>query len=81
MFSSRLEQRRKVRRFAVLVAITVLIVGIALIAVVAMQGFDLLGAAEADRLPLGLALLGALAGLLVLSLVAYVAVRVFSRVE
>jgi len=81
MFSSRLEQRRKVRRFAVLVAITVLIVGIALIAVVAMQGFDLLGAAEADRLPLGLAVLGALAGLLVLSLVAYVAVRVFSRVE
>jgi len=81
MFSSRLEQRRKVRRFAVLVAITVLIVGIALIAVVAMQGFDLLGAAEADRMPLGLAVLGALAGLLVLSLVAYVAVRVFSRVE
>ncbi|WP_435904966.1 hypothetical protein [Methyloceanibacter sp.] len=81
MFSSRLEQRRKVRRFAVLVAVTVLIIGIALIAVVAMQGFDLLGAAEADRLPLGLAVLGALAGLLVLSLVAYVAVRVFSRVE
>ena len=81
MFSSRLEQRRKVRRFAVLVAVTVLIIGIALIAVVAMQGFDLLGAAEADRLPLGLAVLGALAGLLVLSLLAYVAVRVFSRVE
>ncbi len=81
MFSSRLEQRRKVRRFAVLVAVTVLIIGIALIAVVAMQGFDLLGAAEADRLPLGLAVLGALAGLLVLSLVAYVAVRVFSGVE
>lgn len=81
MFSSRLEQRRKVRRFALLVAVTVLIAGIALIAVVAMQGFDLLGAAEADRLPLGLAVLGALAGLLVLSLVAYVAVRVFSRVE
>ncbi len=81
MFSSRLEQRRKVRRFAVLVAVTVLIIGIALIAVVAMQGFDFLGAAEADRLPLGLAVLGALAGLLVLSLVAYVAVRVFSRVE
>jgi hypothetical protein len=32
-------------------------------------------------MPLGLAVLGALAGLLVLSLVAYVAVRVFSRVE
>ena len=81
MFSSRLEQRRKVRRFAALVAVTVLIIGIALITVVAMQGFDLLGAAEADRLPLGFAVLGALAGLLVLSLLAYVAVRVFSRVE
>ena len=81
MFSSRLEQRRKVRRFAILVAVTVLLAGIGLIAVVAMQGFDLLGAAEADRMPLGLALLGALAGLVVLSLAAYVAVRVFSRVE
>ena len=81
MFSSRLEQRRKVRRFAILVAVTVLLAGIGLIAVVAMQGFDLLGAAEADRMPLGLAVLGALAGLVVLSLAAYVAVRVFSRVE
>ena len=81
MFSSRLEPRRKVRRFAILVAVTVLLSGIGLIAVVAMQGFDLLGAAEADRMPLGLALLGALAGLVVLSLAAYVAVRVFSRVE
>jgi len=81
MFSSRLAQRRKVRRFAVLVAITVLLAGIGLIGVVAIQGFDLLGVAEADRMPLGLAVLGALAGLLVLSLAAYVAVRVLSRVE
>lgn len=79
MFSSRLERRRKARRFAVLVAITVLVAGLGLIAVVAVQGFDLLGAAEADRVPLGLAVLGALAGLLVLSLAAYAAVRVFSR--
>jgi energy-converting hydrogenase Eha subunit A len=81
MFSSRLEQRRKVRRFAILVAFTVLVIGIGLIAVVAVQGFDLLGAAEADRMPLGLAVLGALAGLLVLTLVAYAAVRIFSRVD
>jgi uncharacterized membrane protein (DUF485 family) len=81
MFSSRLEQRRKVRRFAILVALTVLVIGIGLIAVVAVQGFDLLGAAEADRMPLGLAVLGALAGLLVLTLVAYAAVRIFSRVD
>lgn len=81
MFSSRLERRRKVRRFAVLVAITVLVIGLGLIAVVAVQGFDLLGAANADRMPLGLAVLGAFACLLVLTLIAYVAVRVFSRVE
>lgn len=81
MFSDRLERRRKVRRFALLVALTVLLIGIALIAVVAVQGFDLLGAAEADRVPLGLAVLGALAGLLVLSVAAYVAVRILSREE
>lgn len=80
MFSSRLEQRRKVRRFAILVATTVLVLGIALIAVVAVQGFDLLGAAEADRMPMVLAVLAAFAGLLVLSFVAYVVVRIFSRV-
>ena len=81
MFSDRLERRRKVRRFAVLVALTVLVIGLGLIAVVAMQGFDLLGAAEADRMPLGLAVLGALAGLLVLTLVAYIAVRMISRTD
>lgn len=81
MFSSRLEQRRKVRRFAVLVGITVLAIGIGLVAVVAVQGFDLLGVAEADRMPLGLAVLAALACVLVLSFFAYFAVRVFSRID
>lgn len=81
MFSNRLEQRRKVRRFAILVAISVFLIGIGLVAVVAMQGFDLLGAAEADRMPLGFAVLGALAGVLVLSVAAYIAVRVFSRID
>lgn len=81
MFSSRLEQRRKVRRFAVLVAVTVLIIGIALVAVVAVQGFDFLGVAEASRMPMVMATLAAVAGVFVLSLVAYLAVRIFSRVE
>lgn len=81
MFSSRLEQRRKVRRFAVLVGITVLAIGIGLVAVVAVQGFDFLGVAEADRMPLGLAVLAALACVLVLSFFAYFAVRVFSRID
>lgn len=81
MFSSRLERRRKVRRFAVLVALTVLAIGLALTAVVAVQGFDLLGVAEADRMPMVFAVLGALAGVLVLAVVSYVLVRAMSRVD
>ncbi|WP_141701229.1 hypothetical protein [Methyloceanibacter methanicus] len=81
MFSSRLERRRQVRRFAVLVAVTVFAIGIGLVGVFAVQGFDFLGIAEADRLPLGMAVLGAVGGVFVLSLLAYAAVRVFSRIE
>jgi Na+-driven multidrug efflux pump len=81
MFSDKLEKRRKARRFAVLVAVTVLLAGIVLIAIVAVQGFDLLGAAEADRMPMVLAAAAAFGGLLVLSLIAYMAVRIFSRVS
>lgn len=81
MFSSKLEKRRKARRFALLIAVTVLVIGLALIAIVAVQGFDLLGAAEADRMPMVLAVLGALAGLLVLSVFAYAAARIYGRVN
>ncbi len=81
MFSSRLERRRKIRHFARLVAVTVLLIGVALITVVAIQGFDFLGAAEADRMPLGLAVLAALACVFLLSVFAYLAVRILSRVD
>jgi hypothetical protein len=81
MFSNRLERRRKVRRFAVLVALTVLAIGLALTAVVAIRGFDLLDVAEADRMPMVFAVLGALAGVLVLAVVSYVLVRAMSRVD
>ena len=80
MFSARLEHRRKNRRWAVVVAAVLLAVGLAVIAVVAMQGFDLLGAAEADWQPMVLGVLIALAGLVVLCLVAYMAVRIYGRV-
>jgi len=80
MFSSKLAQRRKARRFALLVAVTVLLIGLALIAVVAVQGFDMLGVAEADRMPIVLAIGAACGGLLVFSIVAYVAARIISRV-
>lgn len=81
MFSSRLERRRKIRRFALLVGVTVLLIGVALVAVVAIQGFDFLGRAEADRMPLGLAVLAALACVLALSVFAYLAVRILSRID
>jgi hypothetical protein len=58
-----------------LVAATLLAVGIALIAVWAVRAFSMLGAAEADRAPIIISVLIALAVLLVLCLIAYAAVR------
>ncbi|MEM7398156.1 MAG: hypothetical protein AAGF48_02930 [Pseudomonadota bacterium] len=81
MFSSRLERRRQVRRFARLVALTVFVIGLGLVGVFAVQGFDFLGIAEANRLPLGVAVLGAIGAVFALSLLAYAAVRAFSRID
>ena len=80
MFSAKLERRRKARRFALLIAATVLLIGLALFAVLAGQGVDPLGIAGADRRPLVIAVLGALAGLLVFSLIAYASARIYGRV-
>ncbi|HUU66308.1 MAG TPA: hypothetical protein VMW57_03375 [Methyloceanibacter sp.] len=80
MFSGRLKRRRKNRRWAAVVAATLLVAGIAVIAVVALRGFDMLGAAEANWKPMALAVLIALAGLIVLCLLAYMAVRIYGRV-
>ena len=79
MFSTRLDRRRKFNRLAVLVAATLLAVGIALIAVWAVRAFDMLGAAEADRGPIIIGVLIALAVLVVLCLIAYAAVRAVGR--
>ena len=79
MFSTRLERRRQFNRLAVLVAATVLAVGIVLIAVWAVRAFDMLGAAEADRAPIMIGVLIALAVLVVLCLIAYAAVRAVGR--
>lgn len=81
MFSSRLERRRQVRRFARLVGVTVLVIGLGLVGVFAVQGFDFLGSADADRLPLGAVVLGAVGGVVVVALAAYAAVRMFSRID
>jgi uncharacterized protein with GYD domain len=80
MFSGRLERRRKNRRWAAVVAATLLVVGIAVIAVWAVQGLDMLQVADADRAPVVIGVLIALAGLGVLCLVTYAAVRAYGRV-
>ena len=75
MFSTRLERRREFNRLAVLVAATLLAIGIVLI----VRAFDMLGAAEADRAPIITGVLIALAVLVVLCLIAYAAVRAVGR--
>ena len=80
IFSTKLEQRRKNQRLAVLVAATLLAVGIALIAIFALRGFDMLAATDADRGPIVLGVLIALASLGVLCLIAYAAVRFYGHV-
>ena len=79
MFSTRLERRRRLSRLAVLVAAAMLAVGIALIAVWAVQAFDMLGAAEVDRAPIIIGVLIALGVLVVVCLIAYAAVRAIGR--
>ncbi len=79
MFSERLERRRRIERFAVVVAATVLACGIAVIALIAVQGLDMLEAMGTGPVPVVVGALVALAGLLVLCLIAYSAVRTYGR--
>jgi len=79
MFSTKLDRRRLFNRLAVLAAATVLAVGIALIAVGAVRAFNMLEAADADRAPIIVGVLVALAVLVVLCLIAYAAVRAVGR--
>jgi amino acid transporter len=76
MFSTRLERLRQFNRLAVLAVATLLAVGIALIVVLAVRAFNMLGAAEADR---AIGVLIGLAVLAVLCLIAYAAVRAVGR--
>ena len=62
-----------------LAAVTLLAVGIALIAVWAVRAFDMLEAAEVDRAPIIIGVLIALAVLVVLCLIVYAAVRSVGR--
>jgi len=79
MFSTKLDRRRQFNRLAFLAAGTLLAVGIALIAFGAVRAFNMLEAAEADRAPIIIGVLVALAVLVVLCLIAYAAVRAVGR--
>jgi hypothetical protein len=79
MFSAKLERRRQFHRLAIVVAVTVFVVGSVLIVIGAMRAFTLLEAADANSTPIILGIMIALACLLVLSLIAYGVVRAFGR--
>ena len=75
MFSARLERLRQFDRLAELVAATLLAGGIVLIAVWTVRALKMLEAAEVDRAPIITGVVIALAVLVVLCLIVYVAVR------
>lgn len=79
MFSAKLERQKQFHRLAILVAVTLLATGVILIAIWAVRASSMLTAADADRTPIIIGVLIALAGLIVLCLIAYGAVRAFGR--
>jgi ABC-type polysaccharide/polyol phosphate export permease len=80
MFSNKLARRRRIQRFAIVVAATVLVCGIAVIALIAVHGFDMLYGMEAGPVPVVVAALVAIAALLILTLFAYAAVRAYGNI-
>ena len=79
MVSARLERLRQFDRLAALVAATLLAGGIVLIAVWTVRALKMLEAAEVDRAPIITGVVIALAVLVVLCLIVYVAVRAVGR--
>jgi hypothetical protein len=79
MFSAKLERRQRFHRLAILVAATLFAAGIVLIAIWAVRTSSMIAAADADGAPIILGMLIALAGLIVLCLIAYGAVLAFGR--
>jgi hypothetical protein len=79
MFSPKLERRWRFHRLAILVAATLFAAGSALIVIWAIRTSTMLEAADADRAPIIIGVLIALAGLVVLCLIAYGAVRAVGR--
>jgi multidrug resistance efflux pump len=70
MFSAKLERQKRFHRLAILVAATVFATGVVLIAIWAVRASSMLTTADADRAPIIIGVLIALAGLFALCLVA-----------
>ena len=81
MFSPKLERRWRLQRLAIWVAATVFVAGIVLIVIWALHASSMLEAAGVDRTPIIAGVLFALAGLLLVCLIAYGAVRAFERLS
>jgi hypothetical protein len=79
MFSAKLERQKRVQRLAILVSATLFAAGVVLIAFWAVRASSMLAAADAERAPIIIGVLIALAGLLALCLVVYATVRAFGR--
>jgi hypothetical protein len=79
MFSATLERRRRINRWALTVAATLLAIGVPLIVIWAVRAYDMLGIVGASRMPIVLSVLVAIVGLLILCLVAYAAIRAYGR--
>ena len=79
MFSAKLERQNRFHRLAILVAATVFATGVVLIAIWAVRASSMLTTADADRAPIIIGVLIALAGLIPLCLVVYSVVRTFGR--
>jgi multidrug resistance efflux pump len=70
MFSAKLERQKRFHRLAILVAATVFATGVVLIAIWSVRASSMLTTADADRAPIIIGVLIALAGLFALCLVA-----------
>jgi hypothetical protein len=79
MFSATLERRRRINRWALAVAATLLAIGVPLIVIWAVRAYDMLGIVGANRMPIVFSVLVAIVGLLILCLVAYASIRAYGR--
>lgn len=76
MFSSTLERRRSFHQLGIIVAVTLFVAGLVLLAALTIRGLDMFHVVEADRAPIIAGMFIGLAALGLLCLIAYYTVRV-----